>query len=544
MDNFSLIWNETCDIKQSFSSLDFISDLKIDWFLNINKNNRCLGHSLSIEDFFTCDIKTIELRQELFLELLENKELYEILINSIPSIETLFQVRTAKSEVGDAQSKLFVIKEVEIYVECIDFLYKGLKNVDAKSKAFKRLQHAIFSVYESETYTNMKSALTKVSTRVSNVKSVTIGVNLDAQLRPVTAGLVSVNGDVFRGSTIMERLLKNDEKSNEYVCQTPLTQIKKGLMTSIDIQEMEIMNKTFLLSLNRALSDLITTWKPSIRRFVFEESDALCGILFELKFIQGCMDSLQKLTKRGFPVCKPTITTGTDEIIGLYNPLLATSVADDDNSPIVENDVSFDDDGKIYILTGPNQGGKSIYANSVGFAYAMLHLGLPIPAKSAKMSLVDGIYTHLSKGDDCIGKGKLAQESAHISSISKQLTNKSLFIFDEALSSTSAVEASYIAADILTAFGIIGAKGIFTTHLHELAVKVDEINRDHQIKSKFSNLCAIVGTNDNQRTYIIKKQMPDGLSFARDITKKYGLTTEDILEKNIFMHNENVTSTI
>ena len=190
---------------------------------------------------------------------------------------------------------------------------------------------------------------------------------------------------------------------------------------------------------------------------------------------------------------------------------------------MVQNDLSFSWERRQYILTGPNQGGKSIYTQSVGILYAMLHLGLLLPAAEAQVALVDAILVHFV---DIRGKsyvhGRLSDECRQISEFNRIITKESLFLFDEALSSTDATEASAIAAEILEAYGEIGAKGIFTTHFHDLR------NLEGKLPT-VGNLTAKLDESSHRRQFRI---LPGsgGKSYAKDIAHAYGLTKEEIMQ--------------
>ena len=81
------------------------------------------------------------------------------------------------------------------------------------------------------------------------------------------------------------------------------------------------------------------------------------------------------------------------------------------HDPIVCNDFCLDENGRFYLVTGPNHGGKSIFCYAVGMAQALFQLGLPVPAEEAEMSPVTGIYTHFPTSDeDNYGKGRLESE--------------------------------------------------------------------------------------------------------------------------------------
>lgn len=152
---------------------------------------------------------------------------------------------------------------------------------------------------------------------------------------------------------------------------------------------------------------------------------------------------------------------------------------------------------------------------------ALFQLGLYVPAKSAVISPVNGIYTHFPSSDENnYGKGRLEFECDKLSRILDKVNEDSLLLLDEAFSSTSGQEASYIASEVITALGIIGLRGLFVTHIHDLPMKLEEFNSHKDNKSKIDNLVATMeDTSNGKRSYKLVRTTPDGLSYARDIAK-------------------------
>ena len=111
------------------------------------------------------------------------------------------------------------------------------------------------------------------------------------------------------------------------------------------------------------------------------------------------------------------------------------------------------------------------------------------------------------------------------------MTEHSLVLLDESLSSTGAYEASYIAAEILSGFGAARCRGIFSTHLHELAAGIDEINARVAGAGGVRLDTLVAGMEEGKRSFRIYRRKPDGKSYARDIAERYGLTYDNILKK-------------
>ena len=159
-------------------------------------------------------------------------------------------------------------------------------------------------------------------------------------------------------------------------------------------------------------------------------------------------------------------------------------------------------------------------------------LGLPVPCDYAKLSVADGIFTHFPEGaDDTIDKGRLGEECARLREIFDALSGDSVVLLDESFSSTGAFEATYIASEILVALCARRVRGIFSTHLHDLASTVDELNRRSASYGGVALDTLVAGIEEGRRSFLITRTKPDGKSYARDIAQKYGLALDELLRE-------------
>ena len=108
-------------------------------------------------------------------------------------------------------------------------------------------------------------------------------------------------------------------------------------------------------------------------------------------------------------------------------------------------------------------------------------------------------------------------------------TRDSMFLLNESFSTTSFEEGVYIAHDAVRALRDLGARTIYNTHLHKLAMEIEEINAEGNGDSLVSSLVA--EAKEGKRSYRVRVGKPDGLSYARDIAMKYGVTYEQLMEK-------------
>ena len=87
----------------------------------------------------------------------------------------------------------------------------------------------------------------------------------------------------------------------------------------------------------------------------------------------------------------------------------------------------------------------------------------------------------------------------------------------------------YIAKDVVKALRYLGARTIFNTHMHELAMNLEEVNTLIAGDSKVASL--ITGIHEGKRSYKIFIAPPEGVSYAQDIAKKYGVTFSQLSDK-------------
>ena len=175
------------------------------------------------------------------------------------------------------------------------------------------------------------------------------------------------------------------------------------------------------------------------------------------------------------------------------------------NDMFVTNDTYLDNGGHlIAVITGPNMAGKSTYMRQTALIVLMAQLGSFVPAKSAKIGLVDRIFTRVGASDDLAsGQSTFMVEMNEVANILRNATKNSLLILDEIGRGTSTFDGLSIAWAVIEHISnrkLLGAKTLFATHYHELTELEGKINN-------VNNYCIAV------------KEKGDDIVFLRKIIK-------------------------
>ena len=169
---------------------------------------------------------------------------------------------------------------------------------------------------------------------------------------------------------------------------------------------------------------------------------------------------------------RPEITDdGTLEIIEGRHPVVEQSLTE---TGFVPNDTHMDqDEARMLIITGPNMAGKSTYMRQVALITLMAHIGSFVPASSARIPIVDRIFTRVGASDDLAsGQSTFMVEMSETAYILRNATARSLVILDEIGRGTSTFDGLAIAwavVEYLCDKNRCGAKTLFATHYHELS---------------------------------------------------------------------------
>lgn len=469
---------------------------------------------------FPNDEATINYRLAVMEELVDNASLGDALERAVPVIDRLryYVFRPDRSHWAPIQKVAWRIQELEHYVELLEILRNGFSSMEreAASEGLSQLFGMVREAREAPIFKRLKEKLPELLRAVAAFRSISLGINLDGGLEPEAVTVLSVGSEPYRDNGLLNRLVGSEDTVG-------LTKLHTALLP----------DRAANPALTPLFRDLSTLLKKSVRpladaltEFTSLNTGNFVSLGDELLFFAGGVTLARRLREEGLPLCRPTIATMVErrfEAEALYNldlPLrrpAGNGSTERDSSLVVTSDVQSGSAKRIFIVTGPNNGGKTTFLQAVGLAQIFAQLGLFAPAERMTFSPVDTILTHypaLERRED--DRGRFGEEAVRLRDILVRLSEYSLLLMNETLSSTAMGEAIYLAEDVLELISEIGCRAVYVTHMHGLARLEAE-----SILSFVATTREVAG--EHVPTFRMVPGKPEGKSYAADIAARCGL---------------------
>ena len=556
--NFSLLHPENKEVEYKTLNKEALNDLSIDFLCeNLTSDPYELNSIKRLLTNVTCDEEVIEYRRDIFEDFLKFPKLRSDLTALLLKLKDLreierFQKDTEASSLWQLVNRL---RELDGYVDCITSIKDTLESLDIKSKGLLRLREIVRDIYNHSGFSQLKDDINETFEKARTLKSITLGVNLDNLLKPQTVGVISLNDQHFSDSGLLKKFINFAKSESElhhgvdvsaYVSYHPnnpstttfgLGKVVTGAQQ--DVNQIQDSTLTGADPMSQALSKVVTdilkrtvnNIKSILHQYIgvsgYSFVDLMPEIIFYIRFSELC----DKILAKRLPLCKAEVKTKDErmcDIKDIYNIKLAIKSVNENTVPdIVTNDFVFDEDKRIYILTGPNRGGKTTITQAVGLCFLLAQNGIYVPCKSMVFSPCDNIFTHFPADEnDTVDLGRLGEESKRLSEIFSVATKYSLLLLNESLATTNVAEGLYIAKDVVKSMRYLGVRCIFNTHMHELASSISVINNEIQGDSVVESM--VTGVDNGRRSFKTFIAPPQGMSYAKDIAIKYGVTFDCI----------------
>lgn len=241
----------------------------------------------------------------------------------------------------------------------------------------------------------------------------------------------------------------------------------------------------------------------------------------EIQFYLAYLEYIRDFQAAGLQLCFPQISDTDKNVLSResYDLALARKLIRE-NKPVVCNDFELHGPERIFVVTGPNQGGKTTFARTFGQLHYLASLGCPVAGTEARLFLGDRLFTHFERAESVETlRGKLQDDLVRIHDILAAATSHSIVIMNEIFSSTSLDDATYLGRKIMEQLSRLDALGVCVTFLDELTA----------LNEKIVSLVALVAPDDlTRRTHKLARRPADGIAHALALARKHGLTYEQL----------------
>ena len=449
------------------------------------------------------------------------------------------------SEPDSFQSLSDAIRAFNAYVECVEIMHTFYAENKEKirSAGIKKLFEYFEKGYEDEEYVRMKNNLSQLEQALKNhIRSVTVAINLDENLVPVAAGIVDISDQKYiLKPSLIDKILYRGAKFPEKTVDNLHRKYRNDEEIGADELLVNTADETLFKELDSFTHKLVKKLTKVMADYQRLGIRDIASIDYQLEFYIGAADLIASVKAKGLDMCCPVILPKEErraEIRGLFDMIYYHEASiynlrnKDNKKEVITNDLIFDDSAAFYILTGANNGGKTTFVRALGICQVLAQAGFFVPAQFCEIAIADFVYTHFPKEEEIgINASRFTTEIKEFKAISDTITNHSLLLMNESIQSTTPLECVEIASRLVRMFCILGVRGVFATHLTDIARKTLEINEDPRIHSRVDSLVVQVGEN-GERRYKIQKGAPTDKVYAGEIFEKFGFAEADIIRRS------------
>ncbi len=525
-----------------------------------DKERRLITNVLSQ---ITDDVSVADYRRAIFADILNLPELRTTMMQLFERIQFLKDFstmhKTSDEELG-LWHLFHRLDELDDYIRIVETMRDCLSDERIQSEGLKNLKDYVSSLYEDACFAEMKTDIAALKMKTSEVQSVTLGINVNERFEATSIGLVSVNRKPFKKSNIVsnfadavaakDKIRDNADWDGDLHYQLIEKEEKRGMIeymkeeggllgaasvianaTTVNPSADDLAaGSTFYLDavMNKVLRSLVKKLRDTLTKYADVAIMNVSGLVPEFLYYIRCAGLINRLMEKGCVFCEAQPETEGETSMtaeGFYNLKLAMNM--ENAKEIVPNDLIFDKNHTVYILTGANRGGKTTITQAVGQLFVLAQGGLFVPAQSFRYVPCDCVYTHFPADEDkTMDLGRLGEECVRFKEMFSAATGKSLLLLNETFSTTSFEEGYYIARDSVKALLTKAARTIYNTHMHKLGEDAGDFSLENTGAGAAS---LIMKTEDGRRSFKVALARPEGSSYAKDIAEKYGVTYEMLI---------------
>lgn len=243
----------------------------------------------------------------------------------------------------------------------------------------------------------------------------------------------------------------------------------------------------------------------------------------EVQFYISFLDFKERTERYGYPFGIPEISSNNEfSGNGVYDIALVWKNADRDYK-VVPNNFQWGSGPSFFVVTGPNQGGKTTFARSMGQAVYFSIMGMPANAELLTVPFFKGISTHFEAEENIqSNSGKLKEEINRLIPMMKKENKCQFVVLNELFTTATTNDALIMGKKVMHHFLKRECYGIYVTHIQELAEETGQV----------ISLVAQVGDDeDRKRTYRMVRMKAQGYGYSEPLVKQFQLSYEDIIRR-------------
>ena len=452
------------------------------------------------------NFETIKYRQDIMREL-EDDNLMEIIKNFSHDLRWALQlIETSQKSYFKHEQEQTFLESVLVYCSSINSLQESVKNSDLKSLGLITLRDFLEAYTKEATFQRLLADSTALKNRYS-----TIRYNI-----------------VIKGSSITVRENKNEPDYTPVIEKT----FEKFRQGAVKDYSAKISPGGSMDHINSAILDRVSLLFPEIFKEMteFKKNHADFTNAFILQFEKDVqfyisfLAYIKPLRHHGLKFCYPNILTSSKAVKGkeTFDIALASKSVTEKKKVIV-NDFYLQGPERIFIVSGPNHGGKTTFARMFGQLHFLACLGCPVPGIESDLFLFDKLFTHFERKEDIRNlRGKLQDDLVRIKEILTQSTTNSIVILNEIFSSTSLQDSIFLSKMILQQISDLDMIAVCVTFIDELA----------SFNEKTVSMVSQVDPKDPAiRTFKLQRQPATGIAYALSVAEKHGVTYQQLMKR-------------
>ena len=487
---------------------DFFVDLNLDQV--VNRIQKC-SPDYSVKEYFYAFPTKEDLvyRQEIYRDM-KKTFLYDGFMQFSADMRRSADKELSPTFSGEPlQGACWQLESVYFYCKAIlelkQELEAGIEKKEINATGLKELQEFLEELCKEPGFAQMKDEAYRIWGMLTGTKF-TLEINAN-KLRISPVAQEGTYEDLLTECFKEYGVVEKGSMHSPFIGDLFLTRLERRLL------------QTFF-SKYPQLEDEITSFGQKYQQY---KNPKILQLEKEVQFYLAFFAFRKEWESQGAVFSAPALTEdGIVEGVEVYDLALAC-VNYPAEKQVVSNDFAYAKGEQFFIVNGPNQGGKTTFARSLGQLIYFAKMGLDVNAKKAKIPYFDRLVTHFSVEESMeSGQGKLMEELRRLAPIMNKGCEKSFVIINELFTTAAHYDGCIMGAKVLDYFMKRDCHGVYVTHLRALG---------EDTKGVVHMAAMLDGSSEHRRTFKILRSKAESIGYAGDIVGKYELTYDKLQER-------------